>query len=226
MQNETPYFRLCPKCQTKKFYRTEYRLKIALGLNNQCKSCCMKRLHTENPTRMTGKNNPMFGKSCYSMWKETLTPQEAKMKIDKTNKLKSISHIGEKNAMFGKPSPNGSGRGRSGRWYNLHFRSLLELAFLELFFNTHKYLPISAEVGIYKIQLDNNKNYFADFIDKSGNFYEIKPMRLVNTPENTHKFLKARELLGDKFLVITDENLPNYRDIHLRLHQFNELIIN
>lgn len=224
LEGRMTYSRYCPQCGAEKIYKSEVRLAIALKANNPCKSCAAKRLHRENPNKMRGENNPMFGTSSVQMWRETLNPQQFKQRMAELRISMQSRSYGSKNPMFGKPSPIGSGRGISGRWQGLHFRSLLELAFLETFFNQHGYLPKTGETHNYKVSLPSGKNYFPDFIDNEENIYEIKPSRML--PLNEEKLIAGAQAFPQKFFVITEKELQNYNDIHLRLQAFTNLILN
>jgi len=123
--------------------------------------------------------------------------------------------------MFGKPSPNGSGRGRGGIWKGTHFRSLLELAFLEKYFKEHNQLPLSAERKEKSIKLKSGKTYFPDFEGHNEIIYEIKPSRMI--PLNIEKIEAGLNHYGKKFKIVTEKELPNYNNIHLRLNEFIDL---
>ena len=224
MTTTTDYFRHCPLCDRKLYYKTQVCRDNALKNNNQCKSCAMRKMHAENPDRVSGANNPMFGRSAADIWNASLSPDVVQAKKHERSRRMSEAQTGEKNAMFGKPSPTKAGRGISGTWKGQHFRSLLELAFLEFFWQKHGILPTSAESHRHKIALANGRNYFPDFVH-NGIIYEVKPKRLLNTPANLEKFEAAKSVLGDLFKIITDADL-NYSDIHLRLDSFDDLHIN
>ena len=78
----------------------------------------------------SGRNNPMFGKNFYDIWVEKYGKEVANDKLKDYKTKQSENNKGDKNKMFGKPSPNGSGNGWSG-WYNgWFFRSILELSYM------------------------------------------------------------------------------------------------
>ena len=65
----------------------------------------------------SGKNNPMYGKKVFDIWVDKYGIAEANKKELKRKKKLSKAMSGKNNPMYGKPSPKGSGSGRSG-WYN------------------------------------------------------------------------------------------------------------
>jgi hypothetical protein len=118
----------------------------------------------------------------------------------------SKASTGSNNPMFGKPSPSESGHGWCGQYEGLHFRSLLELAYLVQ--NTHQI--ISAETKTLSIiYLDENgrtRTYFADFLVDGSILVECKPKYLINEKRNIHKFDAARIFCKDhnlEFRIVT-----------------------
>ena len=91
----------------------------------------------------------------------------------------------------------------------MHFRSLLELAFILRFEEDTGVLPQSAERGAFRVDMEAS-SYFPDFTDGTI-IFEIKPKRLLNWGSNPQKFAAAREKFGDSFVIITEDLLPNYR---------------
>ena len=210
----------CNICLTVSSYTSNLNIE-----KRKCRSCSTKKYHSNNPQRFAGKNNPMFGKSCYSIWNEKLSEIEYNNKVCNLSKLKSNNATGSNNHQFGKPSALNSGRGISGKYKNLHFRSLLELAFLEKYEIDNQCLPESAENRKYMVSLDNGHNYFPDFVDNSF-IYEIKPSTLINSLENILKSTHATVKFGDKYKIITEKDLPNYKNISKRLKDFDALYLN
>ena len=66
----------------------------------------------------------------YDIWVDTYGKEEADRLLIGFKKKQSESHRGEKNHMFGKPSPQGSGNGWSGWYKDWYFRSLRELSYM------------------------------------------------------------------------------------------------
>lgn len=130
-------------------------------------------------------------------WITKYTPEEFK-KRDKEHKSKlSFAFSGEKNPMYGKPSPKKSGNGFKG-WYNkfLYFRSLRELSYIISLENTAHFLEVCDE-SRFKIPYINLKghkrNYFPDFIVNGQIIVEIKPKRLHSLPEVQSKKIATEE---------------------------------
>jgi len=93
-------------------------------------------------------------------------------------------------------------------WYrNLYFRSSLELSFLIR--NYDKKME-SCEIEKFRISYtvgDKQKGYFPDFTD--NNFiYEIKPSSLLKYKDNQIKIKRGKEIYGEKFKVITEQECP------------------
>ena len=65
---------------------------------------------------MSGGMNPMFGRSLYSVWTAKYGKEEADKKLACLKSNHSVASSGERNPMYGKPAPQGSGNGWSG-WY-------------------------------------------------------------------------------------------------------------
>lgn len=170
-----------------------------------------RALESQRKSKATkGSNNPMHGKSLYSVWLATLGEEEADKKRRELNAKRSKNATGENNPMFGKPSPLGSGNGWKGWYKDIYFASLNELYYLKYLLDNN----ISFENGEkkkYKIPysfMNKKWNYFLDFyLSDTDEYVEIKPRKLVNSPRNLAKFKAAREKLGDKFKVLTEDNL-------------------
>ena len=117
---------------------------------------------------------------------------------------------GKNNPMYGKPSPKGSGNGWSGYYKGIYFRSLLELSYLKYLMDNNIKFE-NGEKRKYKMQYEIDgkaKNYFPDFylIDKQE-IIEIKPYNLINSKINLAKFNAGKKLYGDKFKVITEQDI-------------------
>lgn len=158
-----------------------------------------KPIHTDKSKKKISDyqkdNAPMRGRSVYSVWVEKYGVDIANKKMKEYKNLQSFNNSGEKNSMFGKPSPNGSGNGYSG-WYNgRYFRSLRELMFL-IYANRYNLKLVSLESRAFGVKyLDHTgttRTYFSDFLVNDKYFVEIKPKRLWTTPTNSLKFEKAR----------------------------------
>lgn len=134
-----------------------------------------------------------------------------KEKISRTKK-RNGSSIGEKNSMYGKPSPQGSGNGWSGWYKGIYFRSLLELSYLKYLIDNNINFD-NGEKTKYRITYFNsiknrNANYFPDFyLIDTQEIIEVKPKKLVGALNNIDKHKKAKELYGDKFKILTEEDI-------------------
>ena len=66
----------------------------------------------------------------YTCWLRNHGKKIADEKMQAFKKKQSLNNKGVRNAMYGKPSPRGSGNGWSGWYKNFFFRSLRELSFI------------------------------------------------------------------------------------------------
>lgn len=219
--------RPCQKCKSKvSIPRTfpqscetcghiSYYSRASCKVERKCRACQVKAMHISNPSRMVGENNPMYRKNPFA----NLSPEA----LVRLKKFRSENAAGKNNPMFGKPPPLKSGRGISGTWKGIHFRSLLELAFLEKCYNEGQ-MPQSAETKEYRILLDNGHYYFPDFV-LGQKVVEVKPSRLLNTPENILKIKAGKMRYGSAFVVLTEKDLTNYKGLMKRIDEFDMLIL-
>jgi len=148
--------------------------------------------------KMSGSNNPMFGRTLYDLWIERYGEEEAskKLKIMKKKISKAVS--GQNNPMFGKPAPQGSGNGWSGWYKDYFFRSLRELSFIIKYLEDKNTTWESAERKDLRISyispLGRERTYTADFLVNKVILVEIKPKRLHNTPT-----VQAKKIAAEKF---------------------------
>ena len=112
--------------------------------------------------------------------------------------------------MYGKPTPKGSGNGWSGYYKEYYFRSLLELSYLKYLIDNNIEFE-NAELQKYKIEYifyGKEKNYFADyFLTNTQELIEIKPKKLLKSQENIAKFKSAINKYGNKFKIITEDDI-------------------
>jgi hypothetical protein len=145
-------------------------------------------------------NPPMKGKTIFSVWVEKygIDIANEKMKILKEKHRQNA--LGEKNNMFGKPSPTGSGNGYSGWYNNRFFRSLRELMFL-IYAKRFNLKLESLEKNNFKLEYKDwegqIRNYFSDYIVNDKFFLEIKPKKLWDSPKNKSKFQSAKKYCGE-----------------------------
>jgi hypothetical protein len=135
--------------------------------------------------RMMGKNNPMYGRCNHDIWVEKFGKDEADHRREAVNKKLSIAFSGEKNPMYGKPSPGGCGNGWSGWYKNWFFRSLLELSYLVNVIEKNGRNWRSAETKDLEIRYvgwkGSEMTYRADFFVDEKYLIEVKPKKLQSS---------------------------------------------
>lgn len=138
------------------------------------------KFHTEKfkaSRSLSGEKNGMFGKSLYDIWLEKYGKEEADIRKNKFSETQSNNTKGEKNPMYGKPSPC-SGRGISGWYKDWYFRSTIELYYM---INVIERFNIPWKNGECKelrsnYELDGVKRtYSADFLLNDKYLVECKP---------------------------------------------------
>lgn len=241
LKNATKKETICLSCNAKKNGFTKHNEKVAKGLiingfgNKKhsdkslkliSKSLTGKKMDESTKTKisnsLTGINNPMYGKSFYSIWVQKFGIDIANEKL-KSFKVKiSIANKGKNNSMYGKPTPNGSGNGIKG-WYNdFYFRSLHELQFILVCERFNFNIKSAEYLKIPYINYDkSDRTYSPDYIINEKFLVEVKPKKLHNTPLNLLKFNVGIEYSNHnnlKFKVI-DLGIPSQKII-------NELIDN
>jgi hypothetical protein len=187
------------------------------------------RIRKKHSIRNSGSRNHNFGGTFRGVrpvgtWEEAYGIEHAtKMKANKSEKM-----TGSKNTMFGKPSPKKSGNGWSGRYKNMHFRSLLELSFI-LKCEKENLKIRSMETKKDAIRYEYNgliRNYFPEFmIEATNEVIELKPRALLKTPINKAKFEAAIKVHGDKFKIITENEIEKINTISLKPLIDNETIV-
>lgn len=149
--------------------------------------------------KLSGENNPSYGRGTLKdVWTKKYGEEEAERR-DKEwkEKLRKVS-VGEKNNMFGRPAPVGSGNGWSG-WYNgWYFRSLRELSYMINEIEKNNFKWESGEKKKYKIKYEDwngdVRNYFSDFIIENTRMIECKPESLHES-----KSVKSKIKAAEKF---------------------------
>jgi endogenous inhibitor of DNA gyrase (YacG/DUF329 family) len=177
---------------------------------NHKKQATGKPIHTNESRKKISDwqkdNAPMRGRSAYSIWVEKYGKEGADRKKEELRQKSIGKFAGEKNPMFGKPSPNGAGNGYSG-WYNgLFFRSLKELVFIVKYLERFKLKYESLEgkrsgIKYFDEFSKTHRNYFGDYLVNGKYFVEIKPKKLWNTPLNSQKFTAAKEFCKNNGLI-------------------------
>jgi hypothetical protein len=181
---------------------------------------------------LSGENHPCFGSKKWhgcnenynahlKNWKgktfdEIFGKEKSKIIRDKL----SAKCSGSKNPMYGKPPPQGSGNGWSGWYKETYFRSLLELSYLKyLIDNSIKFEngELKSHMIYYTIN-ETQRTYHPDYyLIDSDELIEIKPKKLLNSSNNVIKFAKAKELFGEKFKIITEENIEKILDEDIKI---------
>lgn len=121
-----------------------------------------------------------------------------------------VPKYGKDNPQFGKPAHKKSGRGISGYYKGYFFRSLLEASFIHHMVTSNIKFE-NGEKRKYAIPYifdGRNRNYFCDFVI-DGDYYEIKPSKLLTYPQNIEKFKYAETHCNNKgvsFFVKTEKD--------------------
>jgi len=190
--------------------RTKKKLsKLFSGKNNPNFGVPMseeqKKKLRRNAKVLKGKDNYSYGKSVYDWWLEKYGKDIADEKMVATKKKWSISSSGEKNPMYGKPSPNGSGNGWSGWYSGWFFRSIHELSYMINVIEKNGHQWESAEQKKYAIPYvdwkGNQRTYFADFIIDGNLMIECKPIRLHKSAMVQSKQQGALKFCSEKGLT-------------------------
>lgn len=130
---------------------------------------------------VSGSANPMYGRRVFDVWVSKYGLEVAN-KLSEDWKLKQKENsIGEKNPMYGKSAPQGSGNGWSGWYKGFFFRSLRELAYM-VDLDAKGVAWTSAEkIKIKYINWNGaERTYCPDFLVQNE-LIEIKPTRLRNS---------------------------------------------
>jgi hypothetical protein len=144
----------------------------------------------------------------YQSWVNSFGIERANELEQQRRKKLSASVSGDKNTMFGKPAPIGSGNGYGGWYKSWYFRSLRELSYMIDVIEKEDLEWESAEQRKLAIPYHditgNRRTYYADFFISDIKLVEVKPAKLINTPLNTVKFNAANQFChqrGYNFIV-------------------------
>jgi len=142
----------------------------------------------------SGKNNPMFGRNVFDIWVEKYGLEKAtELEQQRKQKLSTV-FSGSGNPMYGRPSPQGAGVGWKGWYKQEFFRSLRELCFMIQMDETEIDWVGAEHISItYKDATGNHRTYRPDFLVNETTLIEIKPQRLIDSPNNKLK-CQAAEL--------------------------------
>lgn len=200
------YTKPCPICGNP----ITYIIKSSLTRSIKNKSKCSKCVHLDEKYKenqkvcSSGQRNNMYGKTVYDVWlnkygKEVADKKQLELSIKRSSNAK-----GNKNNMYGKPSPRKCGKGISGRYKDFYFRSLRELYYIITYLEPNNLPIISAERKDLEVPYINydgtERTYRADFL--VGNILvEVKPRKLKDTPliklkeESAIAFCNARNMI-------------------------------
>lgn len=207
--------RLCPKCGREISYASKQSFKHAFEKDSLCKKCrpCSPIFYqrqakganagSKNPfygkhhsskviedlksgiSAKHGKKNGMFGRSVYDVWVAKYGVEKADEKMAELKRKHSDNSRGEKNSMYGKPSPLGSGNGWKGWYKGWFFRSLRELSYMVSVIEKNGLKWECGEKKKFTIKYLDYKGtprtYRPDFILDSKIMVEIKPAKLHNS---------------------------------------------
>lgn len=166
--------------------------------------------YKKHSEKISGERNYMYKKTVKEIWNEKYDKEKVKEKEQEWKNKISKSVSGENNPMYGKPAPNGSGNGWKGWYKGIYFASLREFYYLKYLIDNNIKFE-NGEKRKYKIEYEfmgKKCNYFLDFyLPESDTYIEIKPKNLINNPKNSAKFKAAKEKLGNKFKVLTEDDL-------------------
>lgn len=136
-------------------------------------------------TSKHGPENPMYGTSVYELWVAKFGVEEADERLRESKKKWSASSSGEKNPMFGRPTPQGSGNGWKGWYKGWFFRSLRELSYMVNVIERNQHDWQTAETKQLSIPyvdpMGRSRTYRADFLLDNKLLVEVKPTKLKSS---------------------------------------------
>lgn len=149
---------------------------------------------------MNGKTNK---RSVYDCWVDKYGKEIADQKFKLLNQTRSANAVGNKNSMYGKPSPTGSGNGWSGWYKGFYFRSLRELSFIYNLTNRFGFEVVSAEhIKIRYIDFKGaERTYRPDFLVNNKFLVEVKPVKLWGSVIVKFKVEAGKRLAKEKGFV-------------------------
>lgn len=208
--------RICRKCKGEKhkifmsgvnnpFYGKKHSAESISKIRNSDKSYRQSDKYRKIMSIATkGANNPMYGRSVYSIWLKKYGKEIADEKLKNWKILQSTKNRGKDNHWYGKCPPQGVGYGWKG-WYKGHyFRSLREVSYM-IYLDENCIKWQSAEKLDYYIEYtdynNNIRTYIPDFLVNDCELIEIKPIRLHNAPKTIAKKLAAEKFCINKNLT-------------------------
>lgn len=139
--------------------------------------------------RYEKKNNRSF----LECWTEKYGADKAAIMWEECLSKHRANSSGKNNPMYGKSTPQGAGNGWKG-WYDGHyFRSLRELCFMIRMKKEGKSWTNGEKISINYDFMGTDRTYRPDFVI-DNNIYEIKPARLMRTPQ-----VQAKKIAAEKF---------------------------
>ncbi len=205
------HFKKYAKNNPNGFYGKHHNEETIEKLKKVDKSYTKKKSFKKSISKaVSGKNNPMYGKTFYQQWVKKYGEEIANEKLLKLKEKQSKNSKGENNPMYGKKAPHGSGNGWSGWYKKWYFRSILELSYMINVIEKRNKKWISAErkeLTIPYISWDGSKRtYRADFLINDKYLIECKPKKLFNTPSNKLKKEAAEKFCQEKGLIYAIED--------------------
>jgi len=223
-------YRHCPTCNDFVAYRTVSAYLASIRYDRGCMDCYKEsrtgvknhfygKTHSKETCNVISKKNKgkhhsvgtefkkgqeaKNRKPIYECWLANFGKEEADKRWKVFIEKQSFNNSGEKNSMYGKPSPQGSGNGWCGWYKGWFFRSLLELSYMINEIEAKGLHWESGEQHKYKIpytDLNGDKrNYFPDFIIDNKFVVECKPISLQTSEsvkakiKGAKKFCKKRK---------------------------------
>jgi hypothetical protein len=175
----------------------------------------------EKMSRVTsGTNNPMYDRNVYNIWVQKYGEEEARKRMADLSAKRSENSSGEKNPMYGKPAPKGSGNGWGGWYKGWYFRSLKELSYMLYVIEPNNYVWKNAECKELSIpyvdHLGAQRTYRADFLLEDQLLIEVKPKALMETAINKLKKKAAERFCAARGL--------EYRMVDVKTIEHSELL--
>ena len=186
----------------KKKYGEEIAIKKQTNRKEKLSIAQKKFLKTDKGKKALEKSG-LISKDLINYWitNKGYTIEKAQEKYKEISLKKS--NKGEKNGMFGKPSPKKSGNGWKGYYKNIFFSSFKELNYLYFLFKKNIKFEKCDEIQ-FKIPYvfnNTNRNYFPDFIVNNKYIIEIKPKKLFDSYQNSQKTLYAKKFCEKNNLI-------------------------
>lgn len=211
----------CQKCRINPFLGKKHSEETKNKIRESLKRAGNKHVTPEYRQKMSsvtsGKNNPMHGRTVYSVWVEKYGVEEADKRRELKRQRASASLSGEKNPFFGKTSSRTSGNGWNGWYKGIFFRSLRELSYILLLEKSNVKWVNGESLRIpYTDPSGAKRTYSPDFIVNDKLIVEIKPKKLQNTPSVLAKTAAIKEycLKSNMMFKIRDIKIPTINVIN------------